>query len=76
MDGMSKEIRKVVKMLHNGKCAFCDEHKHLHIHHLDKNRANNDISNLIPVCAIHHAMLHPNKALKILMWDMERFNRK
>ena len=75
MEGLNKEIRKAVKMLHNGRCAFCEERRHLHIHHIDKNRANNDITNLMPVCAVHHAMFHPEKALKILAWDEERFGR-
>ena len=43
------------------KCYYCGYDKNmsiLQVHHLDKNRKNNDISNLRIVCPTHHAELH------------------
>lgn len=48
-------------------CALCDfsEQYALEVHHIDKNRKNNDLSNLIVVCANCHRGIH-KKALSIL----------
>lgn len=42
------------------QCAQCDETniKRLHIHHIDHNRANNDISNFRVLCRPCHLSLH------------------
>jgi len=45
------------------KCIVCDENQMLDVHHLDKNRDNNVIENLIPLCPTHHRYMH-NKKLK------------
>lgn len=61
-----------MKAAHNDRCVFCDETKHLHIHHLDRNRENNDLTNLVPVCAAHHAALHAEHAHKIIRWEKHK----
>ena len=42
------------------KCAVCGETDldMLEVHHIDGNRKNNDIDNLIILCANHHAKVH------------------
>lgn len=42
------------------KCAMCnlDEECCLHVHHIDGNRLNNDINNLIILCANCHNRVH------------------
>lgn len=40
------------------KCLICDERKVLDTHHLDGNRKNNSIDNLIPLCPTHHRYMH------------------
>jgi len=38
------------------KCVFCDWDMCVDVHHIDRDRSNNDISNLIPLCPNHHAL--------------------
>ena len=40
------------------KCAVCGFDKIVELHHKDRNRKNNNISNLIPLCPNHHRMAH------------------
>jgi ArsR family transcriptional regulator len=45
------------------RCGFAPEHpSQLEIHHLDRNRLNNDPSNLETFCANCHALLHRTTA--------------
>ena len=48
------------------KCCICDESNVVDIHHIDSNRNNNDISNLVPLCPTHHAYIHRGKLDLIL----------
>lgn len=43
---------------HARKCVVCDEVRILDVHHLDENRANDNPSNLIPLCPTHHRYWH------------------
>lgn len=40
------------------RCGYNEFESSVHIHHLDHNRLNNDISNLIALCANCHLSLH------------------
>ena len=44
-------------------CATCgfDNEYALEVHHIDKNRSNNNINNLIILCANCHTLVHKNK---------------
>lgn len=39
-------------------CAVCGFTACIEIHHIDSNRDNNDVMNLIPLCPNHHTMVH------------------
>ena len=41
-------------------CSICgfSEQSCLNVHHIDENRENDDIDNLIILCANHHSMIH------------------
>jgi hypothetical protein len=43
---------------HEKKCIVCGESDAVDVHHLDSNRDNNTIDNLIPLCPTHHAYCH------------------
>lgn len=43
---------------HERKCIVCGEADAVDVHHLDSNRENNSITNLIPLCPTHHAYCH------------------
>jgi len=48
------------KILHrdNNECQFCFGHEDLEVHHMDRNRKNNESRNLITLCYKCHSMLH------------------
>lgn len=39
-------------------CNDCGIDKKIHVHHIDFNALNNDLTNLIYLCAIHHGLRH------------------
>lgn len=43
------------------KCAWCNSTKNLCVHHLDENRYNNDLSNLITICKRCHQNFHTKR---------------
>ena len=45
------------------KCSKCNERNinRLHVHHMDKNRLNNSIDNLLVLCRPHHLAEHGKK---------------
>ena len=45
---------------HKKECVVCGEDKIVAIHHIDENRKNNELSNLIPLCPTHHQYWHSN----------------
>ena len=40
------------------ECWLCNSSNNIHVHHIDANRANNSIDNLIPVCRGCHTNIH------------------
>jgi len=40
------------------KCIICGEDKVVEVHHIDKNRNNNALNNLIVLCPTHHQYIH------------------
>lgn len=40
------------------KCLACDETLVIEIYHIDENRLNNSIDNIIPLCPTHHKYMH------------------
>ena len=55
------DIQRTVKVQAQHKCTMCSEDYGLEIHHIDENRENNNIKNLILLCSKHHKMAHDNK---------------
>lgn len=43
---------------HKKECIICKEDKIVEVHHLDENRENNKIDNLVPLCPTHHKYWH------------------
>lgn len=60
MNGANNWHRFVAIKHHNIKCSFCNENRliMLDVHHIDKNRKNNEPENLIFVCPNHHREIH------------------
>lgn len=49
-------------------CELCAKESTLQVHHLDGNRENNGVSNLITLCAACHQRLH-SKNLEVVLYD-------
>lgn len=70
------ELKKVVKNRDNWKCCDCgvgqnelkQEHRRLAVHHLDLNKANLDLENLITVCFSCHMKRHHVIRQEIYAW--------
>lgn len=56
------DLRRSVLVESGHCCAIkgCGEHTYLEIHHIDQNRNNNKLENLILLCVKHHKMAHAN----------------
>jgi 5-methylcytosine-specific restriction endonuclease McrA len=54
------DLRRKVLVEAGHSCAVtkCGDHTYLEIHHIDHNRENNRLENLILLCRKHHAMAH------------------
>lgn len=59
---ISAELRRTIEVESGHSCAIkgCFEHTYLEIHHIDENRENNIIDNLVLLCDKHHKMAHAN----------------
>lgn len=86
---ISADLRRKVNIEAGHKCSIknCLEHTYLEIHHINQNREDNRLENLILLCDKHHKMAHADvidrKALieyKLLLQEshnkqiMERFD--
>lgn len=60
---LSAEIRRKIEVNAGHECSVknCREHTYLEIHHINHNREDNKIENLILLCDKHHKMAHANK---------------
>ena len=54
------ELRRAIEVEAGHNCAIkgCNEHTYLEIHHIDINRENNTLENLVLLCDKHHKMSH------------------
>src|SRR3990167_9451099 len=52
------KIKKYIFNKYNNKCAGCLSSKSLHIHHIDKNKKNDKLENLILLCVNCHKEIH------------------
>lgn len=54
-----------IAFTHYGQfCKICGATKKIDIHHIDKDRTNNNIKNLLPICKSCHSKIH-NQILNI-----------
>lgn len=51
-------VRPTVYREKGRECRVCSDTKDLNIHHLDMNRTNNSLDNLIPLCETCHHKVH------------------
>lgn len=52
-------MRSVALWLHNFICVIPEcKHTAEEVHHIDKDNLNNQLTNLAPLCAVHHKYAH------------------
>jgi hypothetical protein len=60
--GFNKSLKQFIKEDYKYTCQICKiETQILDIHHIDYNKSNNDISNLIPLCKKCHGLTNFNR---------------
>lgn len=52
---------------HKKECIICGEQNVVDVHHFDRNRKNNNIENLVPLCPTHHRYMH--RKCRVLIID-------
>ena len=57
---ISADLRRAVEVESGHACAVarCGEHTYLEIHHINENREDNRVENLVLLCDKHHKMAH------------------
>lgn len=55
---ISTQYRSKCFEYHKKECVICKEEKVVEVHHIDEDRNNNDIFNLVPLCPTHHKYWH------------------
>lgn len=53
-----ESYRSTCFSFHKKECIICGEENIVAVHHLDEDRSNNSIENLIPLCPTHHQYWH------------------
>lgn len=74
-----KSYRVICFSRHKKECVVCGENKIVEVHHLDENRNNNNVDNLIPLCPTHHQYWHSRyrKEIESIVLDYHKnFNKE
>ena len=56
-----ENYRQYCLSLYGHKCYICETKENIVVHHIDGDRSNNTIANLIPVCESCHRYIHSPK---------------
>lgn len=76
MSRIAQEILAQTKGLPFVKCELCEEVKNIHLHHIDRNKNNNKIPNLILLCKECHQKAHKEDIKKVsILEDKEKINK-
>jgi 5-methylcytosine-specific restriction endonuclease McrA len=51
------------------KCNICGNNKNIEVHHIDGDRYNNSVENLIPVCEECHNKIHTHSSSELEEWS-------
>jgi len=54
----SEDYRQKALEQYGERCKLCESTRNIRVHHIDGDRDNNELGNLIPVCSACHADIH------------------
>jgi hypothetical protein len=78
--GSGSYAERLTKYLYDNEqtpnCVVCGEADILDCHHVDEDRLNNDISNLVFLCPTHHASWHRNSCDKVFNAIVEHLDKR
>ena len=57
-NSLIKKYRELCFSKHKKECIVCNENKIVEVHHLDGDKFNNNVDNLMPLCPTHHQYWH------------------
>lgn len=75
---ISAELRRAVEVESGHACAVarCGEHTYLEIHHINENREDNRVENLVLLCDKHHKMAHAGVIDRKALHEYKRLLRE
>ena len=62
--GFTKDLKRIVRWLYDNRCFICGEKpdgKETAVHHIDYDKKNNTIDNLVPLCNSHHSQTNTRR---------------
>ena len=62
-------------LYHKKECVVCGENKIVAVHHMDEDKKNNSMENLIHLCPTHHQYFHSKHRHEVLP-KIEEYARK
>lgn len=72
----TKDLKEEIKLIYNHVCQLCgDQDGHLDVHHIDYNKLNNDISNLIPLCKPCHGRTNFDRDVWKSLFEDRKINK-
>lgn len=71
-----ESFRKKIYAIFNYTCPFCDKRSGFDIHHINYNKTENDLSNLVLLCHNHHPQTNYNRQKWINFFEACGLNAK
>lgn len=68
--------RELCKHTHGLRCIICGFDKAVEVHHINGNRKDNNIENLVCLCPNHHKMVHIPEYKEEIMFKIKEFKKK
>ena len=70
---VSRDLSRLIRERDSNMCVVCGKADNLHIHHIDGDRRNNKLSNMVTICATCHQANHFKGKVKRLPDDLNEF---
>lgn len=72
----SNTYRKRALEAHGVLCVVCQTDEGIDVHHIDEDKTNHKLENLVPLCKVHHNWIHSEKRKKSIEYKIIDFINK